>query len=299
MLWWPSMFRFLSLGVGLVLAASTVARAQERPSASLLSTAASPGVGEGLSGAVDRLLRSRVDALGVVDVQGSVALDVGEVQLALGCVGETVECLTQVAQQVGVSVLILPNLDRAGEEVVLSLGRFDSRDGRLRRVVRRVRGERAETEILDAIEGALRELFDLPLPEEDPVALDPIEPPRVVTPPPAGPDLALPAITLGTGVAALGAAIVTGVLFQSEADAYSVRPGSMEDVAERQAHARRADDLALATNVLAITGGVLAAAGAVWLLVELLGAGGGEQRARVTPLFGRDVAGIVVSGGMP
>ena len=294
------MVRFVRLSLVLVLATSTVAQAQEHPSTSLLSTAASPGVGEGLSGAVDRLLRSRIDRLDVVDVQGSVALDVAEVQLALGCVGETAECLSQVAEQIGVEVLILPNLDRVGEEVVLSVGRFDSRDGQLRRVVRRARGEQAETEILDAIEGALRELFDLPLPEEDPIELDETEPPPpVVRPPAPGPDLTLPAITLGTGAAVLGAAIVTGVLFQSEADAYSIPPESPGEVREREGHARSANDLALATNVLAITGGAIAAAGAAWLLIELLGGGEGAQQARVAPLLGRDVAGISVSGGMP
>jgi hypothetical protein len=302
------MLRFFPLSSALVfaasalavstLAAASLAHGQDRPTASLLSTAASEGVGEGLSGAVDRLLRSRIDQLGVVTVQGSVALDIAEVQLALGCVGETPECLTQVAEQVGVTVLILSNLDRVGDEVVLSVGHFDSRDGQLRRVVRRVRGEQAETEILDAIEGALRELFDLPLPEEDPVELDEIEPP-VVTPPARSPDLALPSITLATGAAVLGAAIVTGVLFQGEADAYAIAPEVPEDVAERQGHRRSAEELALATNVLAITGGVVAAAGAVWLLVELLGGGGGEQQARVAPIFGRDVAGLSVSGGMP
>jgi hypothetical protein len=294
------MVRFVLFSLALMLASSTVARAQEHPSASLLSTAASPGVGEGLSGAVDRLLRSRIDRLDVVDVQGSVALDVAEVQLALGCVGETAECLSQVAEQIGVEVLILPNLDRVGEEVVLSVGRFDARDGQLRRVVRRARGEQAETEILDAIEGALRELFDLPIPEEDPVELDELEPPPpVVAPPPPGPDLALPAVTLGTGIAVLGAAIVTGILFQGEADAYAMPPASPGEVAEREGHRRSADELALATNVLAITGGAIAAAGAAWLLIELVGGGGGEERARVTPLVGRDVAGISISGGMP
>ena len=294
------MVRFVPLSLVLVLAFSTVARAQEHPSASLLSTAASRGVGEGLSGAVDRLLRSRIDRLDVVDVQGSVALDVAEVQLALGCVGETAECLSQVAEQIGVEVLILPNLDRVGEEVVLSVGRFDSRDGQLRRVVRRARGEQAETEILDAIEGALRELFDLPLPEEDPIELDETEPPPpVVTPPSPGPDLTLPAITLGIGVAVVGAAIVTGVLFQGEVDAYSIPPASRNEVSEREGHGRSANDLALATNVLAITGGAIAAAGAAWLLIELLGGGGGERQARVAPLVGRDVAGISISGGMP
>lgn len=297
MVWSGPMLRFLLLGSALVLIAPTFARAQDRPRASLLATAASPGVGEGLSGAVDRLLRSRIDRLGVLNVQGSVALDIAEVQLALGCVGETAECLSPVAEQVGVEVLILPNLDRAAEEVVLSIGRFDARDGQLRRVVRRVRGEQAETELLDSIEGALRELFDLPMPEEDSIALDEIEPPPV-TPPP-GPDLTLPAVTLGAGAAVLGAAIVTGVLFQAEADAYALPPETEADVAERQEHRRSADDLALATNVLAIAGGVIAGAGAVWLLVELLGGSAGAEQARVTPLFGRDVAGIAVSGGMP
>lgn len=288
----------LTIAVLTAISAPSLVHAQAAPTASLLSTAASEGVRGGLSGAVDRLLRSRLDALEVVAVQGSVALDIADVQLALGCVGETPECLAQVAAQIGVAVLILPNLDRAGDELVLSVARFDAADGQLRRAVRRARGDQAETEILDAIDGALRELFDLP-----PAALEPDPDPEDVdapaTTPTRQPDPVLPSITLGAGVAVLGAGIVTGVLHRGEADAYAVPPSTAEDVAERQGHRRSAEDLALATNVLVVAGGAIAAAGVVWLLVELLGGGAPAQQARVTPFVGHEVAGLAIGGAVP
>lgn len=288
-----------------VLAASFVAtpcRAQEAPEASLLTTATAEGVREGFGGAVDRIVRSQLDALDVVNVRGAVALDIEEVQLALGCVGETPECLAQVAEQVGVQVLILPNLDRAGDELVLSVARFDARGGDIRRVVRRAGGDDAETRILDSVDGLLRELFDLPPPPVDEIAErrdgTPIE-----TPSPArGPEVVLPSIVLGAGVLTLASAIIPAVLFQGEADAYAVPPATPEEAAAREANRASAEDLALAANAMFVTGGVIAAAGLVWLVVEIVSAGSGSgesQTALVAPLVGPGLAGLSVSGRIP
>lgn len=303
--------RFLLLAtlssLALVIFSVRLARAQDAPTASVLATATSDGVRAGFSGAVDRMVRARLDSLGVVRVQGSVALDIAEVQLALGCVGETPECLGQAAQQIGVQVLILPNLDRAGDELVLGVARFDAASGSLRRTIRRGAGEDAETQILDAIESLLRELFELPaLPEPDTsvVEEDTHDDAHETTPvtPASGPDLVLPGVTIGVGAAALIAGIATGVAFLGEQDAYALAAQTADDVAERASHRRTADDLALATNVLFIGGGVIAAAGVAWLVVELVTAGDASSASReamVTPLIGPQTLGLSVSGRLP
>jgi hypothetical protein len=286
--------------LGLLLLAGSQAAAQDAPSAAILQTAIGDGVREGFGGAVDRILRARIDALGPVHTRGSVSLDIGEVQLALGCVGETPECLTQVAEQLEVEVLLLPNIDLAGSELVLSVARFDRASGQTQRVVRRAGGSEAETQILDTVDSLVRELFGMPAaPEQDAIEIREEPAPRP-PPPPREPQIAGPAIVLGIGAATFAGAIACAVMFQNEADAYAIAPETLADVEERQGHRRTAQDLAIAANTLFVVGGAVVAAGAAWMIVELVSAGSGETRgANVTPLLGPDLAGLSVTGRLP
>ena len=284
--------RFTSTLLAALLFAAS-AHAQERPTASLLSTATAEGVRAGVGGAVDRMLRTKLEALDVVDVRGAVALDISEVQLALGCIGETPECLSQVAGQVEVQVLVLPNLDRAGDALVLSIARFDAQSGDLARVQRRAEGEDAETAILDTIDGALRELFGLPPPVEEP-GVSGGSNGRTATP--REPQLVGPIVVTSVGAAALIGGIVAGVLFQGEADAYAdVEIENLQDVGIAEGHRQSAEDLAIAANVLFVTGGIVMGAGLVWLVVELA-TGGGSSGTALVPILGPEVAGLAVSG---
>jgi len=286
-----------------LLGASVTAAQDEPPAASLLRTSTAEGVRGGFGGAIDRIVRTRLDALEVVRIRGSVALDVSEVQLALGCVGETPECLGQVAQQLDVQVLLLPNLDRAGDELILSVAVFRASDGDLSRVVRRASGSDAETQLLDAVDGLLRELFGLPPAEEEEPGLEVGQgsgegTATPVTPAPAEPAIAGPAIVLGVGAAALIGGIVTGALFLGEEEGYREVPQTPADVADRDAHRESAETLALTTNILLIGGGAVAAAGVVWLAIELAGAGGDGDTALV-PILGPQTAGLSLSGTLP
>lgn len=275
--------------LSLFLLALPVSAQEERPAASLLSTAASEGVRDGFSGAVDRMIRAKVDELGVLAMRGAVALDISEVQLALGCVGETPECLGPVAQQLEVQVLLLPNLDRVGDEIVLSVARFDATTGELSRVVRRASGEDAETEILDDVDGLLRELFGLPAPPEEDVA--------PVRPPSREPQIAGPAIIAAVGAAALIGAIAPAVLFLDEQAAFEEPVVTEMDAEEREMHRANADTLAIAANVLFIAGGVIAGAGLVWLIVEIAApSGGAPAETAVVPIVGPNVAGVAAQG---
>ena len=301
----------LTLALVSSLAATTSAQ-DEPPAASLLRTSTAEGVRGGYGGAIDRIVRTRLDSLDVVRIRGSVALDVSEVQLALGCVGETPECLGQVAEQLSVDVLLLPNLDRAGDELILSVAAFRVSSGDLTRVVRRASGDDAETQLLDAVDGLLRELFGLPPvePDEarehgdghgeqgDTVGDGEIAPD--LTPPPAEPAIAGPAIVMGVGAAAMIGGVVTGVLFLDEEEGYREVPQSAADVADRDAHRESAETLALTTNILFIAGGAVAAAGVVWLVVELAGGGGsGESETVLAPWVGPQTAGLSLSGSLP
>jgi hypothetical protein len=278
-------------GIASVLLVVAPAFAQSLPSAAVFSATASEGVSSSTNGAVDRLLRARLDELHVVRVQSGVSLDLGEAQLALGCIGETAECLRPIAEQIEVDVLVLPSLDRAGGEQVLGILLFDSRDGSLRRAVRRTRDE---VELLDTIEGALRELFGLPPP-----------PPEHrdshsgTVQPPSGPDLLGPSILLGTGGAALVVAAITGGLFLGESSAYSSAPAPTNEAEALALESRlsSANTLAITTDVLFVVGGAAAVGGAIWLIVALV-SGSSAPTARVSPAIGPGFAGAILSGEM-
>lgn len=178
--------------------------AEELPRAAALAATASSTEVERLAGAVDRVLRANLDKLHVVNTAGTPALALAELQLAVGCVGETPSCLTSVAKQLEVDILVLTALDRAGTETVLTVTKFDSRkEGSLKRTVRRASGEKTDSELLAATDNMLRELFGLPAMPDKPVVIiepEPVE--RRVLP--------LPALIVG-GVGAV--AVVTGIVF--------------------------------------------------------------------------------------
>lgn len=250
------------------------AHAQDAPAAAVLETQVGQDVESGTGGAVDRLIRAELDGLGVVRTSSGVALDLGEVQLALGCVGETPECLGPVADELSVSLLLIPHLDQSGVEQMLTLALFDRRDGSIRRVVRRAE---SRPELLDAIEGQLRELFGLPAaiePEPDP---DPDPDPVVTPPPPAGPDL-VPGVTLMVvGAVALGVGGAMGALhLDAQSEFEAARPTTMAEADAAADALSRSETFAITADVLFVAGGVLLAGGVAWLLAEVLGAEGGQ-----------------------
>lgn len=264
--------------------------AQDLPAAAVLETEAS-GVAAETAGAVNRMIRARLDGLGVVRTSSGVALDLAEVQLALGCVGETPECLAPVANELSVQLLLIPHLDEADGRLILTIARFDRERGTIERVVRQTSGERARTELLDAIEGQLRELFGLPPPTEAPP--DDTPQPR---PPPSSAPSAGPFVVMGVGVAALAVGIGLGVAALGAQDEYAAlpEPQSRADAADAAAVYARWESLAIGADVLFVVGGVAAAGGLAWLLAEVLGSSGGETA--VAPLLGPGVAGLSVSG---
>lgn len=269
----------LSLSVASLCAVAAthtqIARAQDMPAAAVLETQVAGGVDAGTGGAVDRLIRAELDGLGTVRTSSGVALDLGEVQLALGCVGETPECLGPVAAELSVALLVIPHLDQSGAEQMLTIALFDRRDGSIHRVVRRAQ---SRPELLDAIEGQLRELFGLP------AAVDPEPGPTpTLPPPPSEPDL-VPGVTLMVvGAIGLGVGGAMGALhLDAQSEFEAARPSTMAEADAAADALSRSETFAITADVLFAVGGVALAGGLVWLLAEVLSAGGEADSATDT-----------------
>lgn len=265
--------------------------AQELPSAAVLETQAGTGVEPGTDGAVDRMVRARLDGLNVVRTSSGVALDLAEVQLALGCVGETAECLAPVANELSVQLLLIPALDQTDGDLMLTITLFDREASTLRRVVRQASGENARAELLDAVDGQLRELFGLPA---VPVEEEGHENGGPVAPPTSNELSPGPFVLMGLGAVALGVGIGLGVAFLDEQDAYAMLMGTSKQ--ELDEAFSRAETLAIAADVLMIGGGAIAVAGLIWLVVDLTDGVSSAETTRLTPLIGPSFAGLAVQG---
>jgi hypothetical protein len=288
-------FSFLILVLCAVLAPR--AFAQDRPSGAVLETQTGNGVPEGTGGAVDRMVRARLDGLNVVRTSSGVALDLSEVQLALGCVGETVECLGPVADELSVRLLLIPHLDRTDEELMLTIALFNRQDGTLHRAIRRASGPNARTDLLDAVEGLLRELFGLP-------------PPTDAEPHGRGADGgggslgggggldAGPFVLMGVGVAALAIGIGLGVASQDKQTEWQTAPPPMTDAEVDSLHHiyGRAEAYAISADVLFVAGGLAAAGGLVWMIFELTSGGPHTDETVFAPWVAPNALGLSTFG---
>ncbi len=317
----------IAAALGLLASAfgPAAARAQQPapPTASVLRTSVSGAVDPSLAEAVDRLVRSQLDAAEVLRITGSVSLDLHDVQLALGCIGETDACLEAAAGEIGVDALVLPSLVRTGDETVLSIGLFDRRaTPKVRRVTGRVRGADPSTGTLEAVSGLLAQLF--------PQAHFDAEGHGAGGAgggggghaggggPGPGPGHGgargglspWPFVVGGVGVAVLGAGVGFGLAAQSAEDDFAALPTSTAD--EIDVFLARVEDArfdATVANVLFVTGGLAVAGGVAWAVIELTSGGGGEHdvgsggaggraraRAQLVPVITPGGVGVVLGG---
>lgn len=236
------------------------AEAQANPTATVLATQRT-GVDEGTGAAFDRTVRARLDALDVVEVQGAVTLDLEQIQLALGCMGETTACLAQVATEMSSDIILVPSLATAGETLQATILIFDARDSTIRRTTREASGHDASSQILGNVEGMLREAFGLP------AAVARVEGPGGPSVTPPSPGLSpVPFVLLGIGAAALIGGGIAGGLYLADADLYMQPIETAAQRDELDVIRDRGNAEGLASTILLIGGGVLAAAGVVWLL---------------------------------
>lgn len=319
--------RIAALLLALALASATsLSAAQHRPLTTVLKTTTSDPASSGLSAAVESVVRSETRALDVVDLSTTPAMELSELQFAVGCVGESPDCLRQVAEQLQVQVLLLSSVERAGDALVIqaSLFRVDAEDSQ--RATRRVYGPDSEARVLDEVPELLRELFGLPpAPEQTDAAAE--APASEAT---AAEDSAsepsderdaqtlqaaetlypegeagsgsagiplLPIVVAGFGVVAIGAGVTLGLASQGSEDAFQ-RSGmtTMADVdAALESHADATTQATLA-NVLLGTGAALTIVGGALFFVMRSDGSSETDQLSWMPVFHRGGAGVQVSG---
>lgn len=313
---------FALLGSVSPLAAQPTAATTPPPPAVLLATAG----GHASARALDSVISAALDDLKVVNVVARPGLDLGAVQLALDCVAETPQCLRIVTSQHEAEVLVAPTLARISNELVLTLLRFDARNGKTQRVLKRQPGQTLSSETLDAVPGLLRELFGMPA---KPVAPAPVVAPPVAAKPeqPVGPSTSeltepLPEppmdapssgrsvpvgpILLGAGgVVMLGAGLVMGATVLSAEDDYealtsntlSIPSAKAKDQIER-ANSRKetGETNAVITNIFLGVGSAVVIASGIWLALELSDRSPRyEDQVQLSPLIGQHELGLVLT----
>jgi len=285
-----------------------VPTAHAQPSGVLLEPRLRGDDVDGVGHALDRVVRAQLQSHDVLVLRATPALGLEDLQLAVGCVAESPECLSAVAAQLDVTVLAFLDVERAGRELLLTLSVYEV-GGALETVTRRLGGDEAETAALDAVDPMVREAFGLPAPEvtDEPDAPAPPEPtppePLVAPPPPVADgggdpaaELALPLSLIGGGVLVLGAGLIVGVVAQDTQSRYEeTSVTTPADVDAALALSEQAETEALVSNILVPVGGALAAAGAIVWIVQAV-TGGDDDRAAFVPYVGPTQAGLAVQG---
>jgi hypothetical protein len=262
----------------------------ERPAATILRSELT-GVSAGEGAAYDRTVRARLDSLGVVRTEGAVALDLEETQLAIGCMGETVECLTPIAESQHTPILVIPSLAQAGSAVVATVLVFDQRDGSIRRGTRQ--GAASDSSgLLAGVDGLLREVFGLPPADTHDADHDG----GGTATPAASSGLApLPLVLIGVGAAALiGGAIAGGLSIGDASTIQNTSPMTTGDVDALSTTVSRQNLEATLGDALLIGGGVVLVAGVIWELAA--GREDGRSPLAVTPLVSPTQVGLAFSG---
>jgi hypothetical protein len=293
-----------------LLLGSRPAHGQSRAQLALFKTAAEDAdLGE-LASALDPVMLSSLGELTTVQISARPALDLPSMQLALDCVGETVDCLRAVAaQQAEADSLLAPSVRREGDALIVSLLHYQPGEGSpIRHVQRRYSGDRQGEQALAGIEGMLTELFPPPA-ELPPPAAEPATPQTSVPilPPPAAASEAdresasgvpvVPIILGSVGVALLGTSVALGLMAKASEDEYNDIVADDEPSADRALEKlNTAEAQATAANVTLGLGIGALVAGGVLLFWQLQESGGSEQHASVRPHVARGEVGLTLSG---
>jgi hypothetical protein len=259
--------------------------------AAVLRPVAGPDTEAGLVGAVERVLRAKLDELAPLTVTGTPNLELRDLQLAVGCMSEDDACLGSIAEQLGVSAIVVSHVDRAGDALVATITHFDTASGERTNATARAQGE---NDLLERIDPAVRELFGLPEAER-PVGeyeRDEPETTRVVVEP-SGLSV-LPFLVAGAGLAAGGVGVYFALKSRSSQQEYADAPIVTPDDVDAAIDLRdRAESEALLANVLFAVGGGLVALGATLLVIDL--ASDTETPVVAAPTLSPDGVGLVIA----
>jgi hypothetical protein len=181
---------------------------------------------------------------------------------------------------------MLPSIERADHEVLVTIMFYDDRAGEVRRVIRGAAAEYTQADLIASIDGILRELFGLPPASEPEGDAGGVSNAAVsasggsaIDTPPAGPDPAVdssttipvvPIVVAGVGLAVLGAALVLGAVSAASEDAYLGAPTSTPNEVDAALRVRdRAQTEALIANIGMGVGAATVLTGAVLFILML------------------------------
>jgi len=296
------------------IALSAPAQAQDTPSAVVLRTQVRDENLTSMGRALARVVRSKLGELDTWRVDGTPDLDLEDIQLAVGCMGETSDCLRLVAEQLGVSVLVVPSLDHAGENTVLGLTLYRTDvDPPLATATRQLGGADSDGGVEQAAHAALVELLgDRPEwwsdgPPDSNAASDTHDvldtPDDDAT---SGQDEA-PAsgglfryrwgwLTASGGVALLAIGAGLGLASQNNDDSYGSAPTSTRaEVDHALSLYSKAQRQGRAANALFALGGVAVGTGLVGMLLGLRSQPREQARLSVLPVVGPGTLALRVS----
>jgi len=289
------------LGALLLPVAGRAQSAPELPRAAVFPTANSePGLGE-LASALDPVVLAKLGDLQIVQGSTRPGLDLPAAEIAIDCVGETRECLSAMAQQVGAPMLIAPTVQRAGEETVVTILRFDAAgEGDIRTVVRRFDGGDVTAAALDAVPAMLRELFGLPEPSAAVAEPRPAEPPETSEPVdvPEHPFPVAPVVVTAVGVALIATGAAFAMASQQNEDDYArTRVPDDQSVNDAIKLREKAKHQATLANIGFGAGAAVTAVGLTWLVIDLTSHDEVDQTsAALVPLGGPGRLGLALQG---
>jgi hypothetical protein len=278
---------------------TTVAQ-EERARTALVGTTEG-NVGSDLAAAVDGALLHKLKALAGIENPKVSPVDLAEIQLNVGCEGESRACLSSVAETLQVESLVVRHLSVAATgTLTLRLTRFDAALAQEPLTVQATAAPEMLTEIVEKVPALVRELFGLPepsavpapAPAPAPIASAPNELPDAQRDTRTGPPTddrsggtvgAITWVTLAAGVAVLTGGVALGISARSSYDDFKHTPvATREDVHRLSADLDALQTKGTIANVLMPVGGALLGLGATLLILDLTGRDDAKREAKLT-----------------
>jgi hypothetical protein len=239
------------------------AQAQDTLRLALFKTAADSGELQAVAAELDSSLLSELGKVPNVQVGARPALDLPGMQLAIDCVGETLECLSASAKQADAVGLVAPSIQRVSDETVVNIVLYDPRgQGAIRGASRRFGADFTPTLLLDRVGAMVRELFG----QADPA--EAVLPPPTAAEPVSSTAPILPIVLGAVGVGFIATGVGFGLGANSAEDRYA---GTHVTDHTSAVHALDAYDSARKRAIIANVGfGVGAAAIAAGVVVFVM-----------------------------